>query len=164
MQEIQSTAVGRGHVRAVFSPRCKGHAAPLDLIRVHLRAVAMRGRVRAAFADYLVTDSDDEALRELERAAKCAKKYVEKAPDGEAGYPFVNRRAYWLDRIESREGICISGRCRGAFALVGRMAPGFCVSDIESIDAPVFIAGGGCVKWGDGMSGGVMAIRARGLM
>lgn len=69
MQEIQSTAAGRGHVRAVFSPRCKGHAAPLDLVRVHLRAVAMRGRVRAAFADYLVTDSDDEAFHRIAVAA-----------------------------------------------------------------------------------------------
>lgn len=69
---IDRSANGLGYVRAVFSPRWKGHAAPLELIRAHVRAVArcaeacpmdaelrrleMRGRVGAAFADYLVSD------------------------------------------------------------------------------------------------------------
>ena len=55
-----------GFVRAVFSRRHGGHSAPLDLVRAHLRAVGIRRRCRDAFAGYLVTDSDDEALRALE--------------------------------------------------------------------------------------------------
>lgn len=76
-------AAPAGYVRAVFSDRCKGHAAPLDLMRALLRACriargraifyaareAERARVARAFADYLVTDSDDEALRWLETRA-----------------------------------------------------------------------------------------------
>lgn len=95
MIENQNTAAGRGHVRAVFSERCRGFVAPLDLVRAHLRAVwggvrghllavdlcdcvatagdaqddelrslEMRGRVRAAFADYLVTDGEALAFSE----------------------------------------------------------------------------------------------------
>lgn len=69
-----------GSVRAVFSRRCNGYAAPLDLIIAHLKAAilwrelwkvgaqneAMRARVAADFAGYLVTDADDLALRALE--------------------------------------------------------------------------------------------------
>ena len=65
-----------GSVRAVFSRRCKGYAAPLDLVIAHLKASilwrelwkvgaqneAMRARVAADFAGYLVTDADDLAL------------------------------------------------------------------------------------------------------
>lgn len=54
-------ASGRGYVRAVFSRRMRGYALPLDLVRVHLRAsnsAGMARRLRAAFAGYLVTDSD----------------------------------------------------------------------------------------------------------
>lgn len=45
-----------GHVRAVFSVRKRGHVAPADLLRAHLRAVALGVRLRVAFSDYLVTD------------------------------------------------------------------------------------------------------------
>ena len=75
MSEIQNTAAGRGHVRAVFSARCRGYAAPVDLVRAHLRAVgrvALRGRLVRAFAGYLVTDPDDAQLRGLEIAGKSA--------------------------------------------------------------------------------------------
>lgn len=89
MSENQGTAASRGYVRSVFSERCRGFVAPLDLVRAHLRAVwggarallpavdlcdcaalggdvrddelrtlEMRGRVRAAFAGYLVTDGE----------------------------------------------------------------------------------------------------------
>lgn len=71
MQAINvGAAAPAGYVRAVFSSRWKGYAAPLDLVRVHLRAVcksAWRRRVSESFAGYLVTDSDDMALRELEQ-------------------------------------------------------------------------------------------------
>lgn len=49
-----------GHVRAVFSGRCRGFAAPLDLVRVHLRAVVRSGvrrRLAVEFGGYLVTDA-----------------------------------------------------------------------------------------------------------
>lgn len=69
-------ASGRGYVRAVFSRRMRGYAFPLDLVRVHLRAVNSAGvarRMRAAFAGYLVSDD-------------------------ESGYPFSNRRAKYQGR------------------------------------------------------------------
>jgi hypothetical protein len=52
-------ASGRGYVRAVFSRRMRGYALPVDLVRVHLRATNSAGmarRLRAAFADYLVSE------------------------------------------------------------------------------------------------------------
>lgn len=67
---------GRGYVLAVKSGRLRGHAAPLALVRVQLRAVNSAGvarRLRAAFAGYLVTD-------------------------GEAGYPFRNSRKKYQGR------------------------------------------------------------------
>lgn len=61
MSNIQAMAgAGVGHVRAVFSGRCRGFAAPLDLVRVHLRAVVRSGvrrRLAAEFGGYLVTDA-----------------------------------------------------------------------------------------------------------
>lgn len=54
-----------GHVRACFSGRCRGFAAPVDLMRAHLRAVnrcAVRRRVASAFAGYLVTDAGPDVL------------------------------------------------------------------------------------------------------
>lgn len=69
--DFQGAAALGGYVRAVFSGRLCGFAAPVDLVRAQLKtaaAVALRGRIRAAFADYLVTDGgeDDSALRLLE--------------------------------------------------------------------------------------------------
>lgn len=152
MSEIQSAAAGRGHVRAVFSRRCNGHAAPLDLIRVHLRACriawgraifykardAERARVAAGFADYLVTDSDDEALRALERAAKYAKKYVEKVP------AFSDRRAEYEGKID---GLCLTGgdstRPDGSLdspdCISAGFAKRFCSSDGCDLAAPAFV-------------------------
>lgn len=60
MSNIQVLAgAGVGHVRAVFSGRCRGFAAPLDLVRVHLRAVVRSGvrrRLAVDFGGYLVTE------------------------------------------------------------------------------------------------------------
>lgn len=71
MVEFKGAAALGGYVRAVFSARVGGFAVPVDLLRAQLKtaaAVALRGRIRAAFADYLVTDGgeDDSALRRLE--------------------------------------------------------------------------------------------------
>lgn len=124
MIENQNTAAGRGYVRAVLSERCRGFAAPLDLVRVHLRAVgrlAMLGRVRDAFIGYLVTDPNDLELRELEQM--------------EAGYPFSNAREKYrptLDRLAT------TGRQPWSFDL----QPGFAFETIGCIDAPGYIAAG----------------------
>lgn len=62
-------ASGRGYVRAVFSRRMRGYALPVELVRVHLRALRMietprSKRLRAAFAGYLVSESDIAAFSE----------------------------------------------------------------------------------------------------
>lgn len=60
MENNQAVAVGAGGcVRAVFSRRVRGFAAPVDLLRVSIRVrrmAAERARVRGAFAGYLVTE------------------------------------------------------------------------------------------------------------
>ena len=69
-------ANGRGWVRAVFSRRAGGFAAPVDLVKKQLHAAnacAGIGRLRAAFASYLVTDD-------------------------EAGYPFHDSREKYAPR------------------------------------------------------------------
>ena len=56
--EVGAAAPG-GYVRAVFSRKAGGFAAPLDLMRAQIGAagkLARRRRLRAAFADYLVSD------------------------------------------------------------------------------------------------------------
>lgn len=139
MSEIQNTAAGRGHVRAVFSGRCRGHAVPLDLVRVHLRAVArvaLRGRLRAEFAGYMVNDPDDESLRRLEIAGR------EKAAfaDGRA------RHKPALDRIAA------TGRRPWSFHLQSGM------DDVGHgcLDAPGYMAAGAMRSYRCGMSGDVV--------
>ena len=124
MIENQNTAAGRGYVCAVLSERCRGFAAPIDLVRVHLRAVcrmAMLGRVRDAFIGYLVTDPDDLALRELEQM--------------EAGYPFSNAREKYRPTFDR---LATTGRQPWSFDL----QPGFAFEIIGCIDAPWYIAAG----------------------
>ena len=58
---------GSGWVRAVFSKRCRGFAAPLDLIKKQLRIAHNCGaikRVREDFANYLVSDFDEQPFSE----------------------------------------------------------------------------------------------------
>lgn len=83
MEIILGTAASRGHVRAVFSDRCKGFAAPLALVEANLRAVVrsifaersaynelaidlarvdLRARLAAEMSDYLVTEPDCEPV------------------------------------------------------------------------------------------------------
>ena len=74
--EVGAAAPG-GYVRAVFSRKAGGFVAPLDLVRAQLGAaakLALRARMRAAFADYLASDDcpDDAALRELEYISRPA--------------------------------------------------------------------------------------------
>lgn len=127
MSEIQNTAAGRGHVRAVFSERCRGFSVPLDLVRVHLRAVcrlAMLGRVRDAFVGYLVTDSDDAALRELEQM--------------EEGCPFSNTREKYRPTFDR---LATTGRQPWSFDLQQEFAFEI-IGCIGCIDATGYIAAG----------------------
>lgn len=81
-----------GYVRAVISQRVKGHAAPLDLVRAHLRAVGIRRRCRAAFADYLVSDelpafSDRRAVYAGQSDSMCMTGGEADRPDGNLDAP-----------------------------------------------------------------------------
>lgn len=138
MSEIQNTAAGRGHVRAVFSARCRGYAAPVDLVRAHLRAVgrvALRGRLVHAFAGYLVTDPDDAQLRGLEIAGKSA--------------PFSEvrgRHRMSLDRLAS------TGRGPWSFHLHSTCAD----AAHGCLDAPVYMAAGAMRSYRCDQSGEVL--------
>lgn len=134
MSRIENRVSRGGSVRAVFSRRCNGFAAPLDLVIAHLKAAilwrelwkvgaqneAMRARVAADFAGYLVTDADDLALRALESvpAVPFAAKRVQHKPalDRIA----MTGRGPWSHDLQSSE----FGAARGA------------------LDAPEFIAAG----------------------
>lgn len=118
MSEIQGTAASRGYVRAVFSRRVRGHAAPLALVEANLRAVVRsvlaargddwRARIRAELADYLVSEPEPE--------------------------PFTERREHWRKWAERL--------CFGRTSLrIGRLylCEGF---EDDSIDAPYFMASG----------------------
>lgn len=98
--EVGAAAPG-GYVRAVFSRRVGGFAAPLDLMRAHLRAVGVRRRCRAAFADYLVTDSDDLELRALEAVPVPA--FYESRGKYTPKNDAIAMTAYgpWLDELQS---------------------------------------------------------------
>jgi len=70
---------GAGYVRAIFSGRCRGFAAPVDLLRVQLRSAnrlsairhneAMYARLSEDFGGYLVTDSNPCEMTAAEMAA-----------------------------------------------------------------------------------------------
>lgn len=152
MIENHNAAAGRGHVRAVFSERCRGFAAPLDLVRVHLRAVgrmALRARIVAEFAGYLVTDSDDEKLRRLEMYGR---KYQTKKPAFTEGR---GRHRVALDRIAA------TGRGPWSFDLHSSTAD----SGHGCLDAPVYLAAGGMRAYrsecsGDIVRAPVLAVRS----
>jgi hypothetical protein len=93
--EIGAAAPG-GYVRAVFSSRVGGHAAPVDLIRAQLGAaarLALRRRLRVEFSGYLATDSDDDDLA-LRRLEICGRKYEAKAA------PFAAGRGWYAPHFE----------------------------------------------------------------
>ena len=56
---IVGAGAGAGYVRACFSRRARGHAAALDLLRAHLRGVALRRRLAEAFSGYLVSEPEE---------------------------------------------------------------------------------------------------------
>ena len=71
---------GAGFVRAVFSGRCRGFAAPVDLLRVLLRSAnrlsairhnqSMYARLSEGFAGYLVTEAEIAEVAEEFIAAR----------------------------------------------------------------------------------------------
>lgn len=145
MNEIQGTAGGRGHVRAVFSERCRGFAAPLDLVRVHLRAIGrliermdselraleMRGRVRGAFADYLVSDAAPCELLEAEMVACWPWNQA-----GRAAFAFSGRREWHQIGINR---LCVTGSRSPIEAGYRDMAGG-------PLDAPDCLPAGACTR------------------
>lgn len=151
MVENQGTASSRGHVRAVFSERCRGFAAPLDLVRAlvrarrvewlrgifeaaradglarlgefqddELRALEMRGRLRAAFAGYLVTDDEAGAFSELRGR-----------------------------HLPANDRLAMTGRGPWSFDLQSGMFDG----GMGCMDAPHYIAAGGMRAYRCDMSG-----------
>lgn len=119
-----------GYVRAVFARREGGFVVPVDLVRANLRAVcrvAVRRRLRADFAGYLVTDSDDEALRRLEIYGK---KYAGKVAK------FSDRREIYRP---ANDELSITGGARIEWLRYGDEAGG-------DIDAPGYMPGGACVS------------------
>jgi len=143
MTIIEAVAGGhKGHVRAVFSERCRGFALPLDLVRVHCRSV---GRVLRMFG----TDAQDEVLRALEKARVSSAFADYLVSDDEAGYPFVNRRS---EHAPVFDRLAMTGA-------VSALAAGMVMrSQSEGdevrltgwhLDAPGYIAAGG-MRWHHG--------------
>lgn len=139
-------AAPAGYVRAVFSRKAGGFAAPLDLMRAQARAagrLAQRGRLRAAFAGYLVSDSDDEALRRLENYGR---KYEAKQKMAGAGVVAGRDCCYpWLpfsgNRVRYRplhDRVAMTGRGPWGIELKGSEFYG-CGG---ALDAPEYMAAG----------------------
>lgn len=129
MVENQGTAASRGHVRAVWSQRCKGFAVSVGLLRAHLltlRKLAAleareveRRRLAAWAAGYLVSDY------------ACL-------DDQDEGGPFVSARArhqYGFDRLTTT-GAELPRGLRGVdwWGSAGQ------------IDATGWMAGGSCTR------------------
>lgn len=89
----------RGYVMAVFSRRVRGCALPVDLLRVHLRALNSAGmarRLRAAFAGYLVSDAEAGSLFSNRRAVHQMRRVGVMG----TGYPFASEFGGDLDAPE----------------------------------------------------------------
>lgn len=147
MTEINiGAAAPAGYVRAVFSSRCHGFAAPVDLMRAHLRGavrLAMRRRVSDAFAGYLVTEcADDLALSRLET---CGRKYAGKVA------PFSAKREAHQQGVES---LCMTGGKAPLDAHFQAAAGG-------ALDAPDCVPAGysDSIGWMFGGSVGAVALR-----
>lgn len=140
--EVGAAAPG-GYVRAVFSRKAGGFAAPLDLMRAQLGAaakLARRRRLRSAFSDYLASDGcrDDAALRALE--------YISR--------PAFSARRSWYSGFN--DDLCMSVD-KDPLDVRYRCLSG------GPIDAPVGLPGGGCDSLGAlfGGSPQVVVLRER---
>ena len=157
-----------GYVRAVFSARCKGFALPLDLVRANLRACGfslLSGKRKAA--ELVRVDPQDAELRDLEMRGRLAGAFADYlVSDGEgcggseSGYPFVSRREHWRQHVA---GDCVgmSGYRGGPAWVFDELQSEF--DSVECLDAPLFMAAGGC-RWsqpsrGDGWAAGLLAMR-----
>lgn len=141
--KIEKSGAGLvGFVRGVFSERCRGVAFPVDLVRVHCRAVA---RVRRMFG----TDAQNEALRALEKGRVSAAFADYLVSDDEVGYPFVNRRSEHLPVLDR---IAVTGGVSGlAAGIVFRSEDDGELVRVTGwhLDAPQYIAAGG-MRWHHG--------------
>jgi hypothetical protein len=140
--EVGAAAPG-GYVRAVFSRKAGGFAAPLDLMRAQLGAaakLARRRRLRSAFSDYLASDGcrDDAALRALE--------YISR--------PAFSARRSWYSGFN--DDLCMSVDNDPLDVRYRCLSGG-------PIDAPVGLPGGGCDSLGAlfGGSPQVVVLRER---
>jgi len=147
MIEFQGAAALGGYVRAVFSARVNGYAAPADLIRAQLKTsarVALRARMRSAFSGYLATDSDDDDLA-LRRLEIYGRKYEAKAA------PFSSRRAWYSghsdDLCMTVDSDPLDSRYR---ALTG-----------GPLDAPGCLPGGACDSLGALFGGSPQVVALR---
>lgn len=128
MRASHNNAAGRvGYVRAVFSERARGFAAPVDLLRVVLRVanrIATRQRIGDAFRGYLVSESGQVAPM----FAKSREKYR-----GAACFSVTGPRGAWEGR--KREFLPWADEAD------------FC------LDAPEWLPGGGARRFEYGMQG-----------
>lgn len=152
MIENHNTAAGRGHVRAVFSERCRGFAAPLDLVRAHLRAVWGGVRGHLAVVDLcdcaaMAGDAQDDELRALEMRGRVRAAFADYlVSDDEAGYPF--REARNRHRPEN-DRLAMTGRGPWSFDLQSGLFDG----GHGCMDAPNYLAGGGMRSYRCDVSG-----------
>lgn len=152
MIENQNTAAGRGYVRAVFSERCRGFAAPLDLVRAHLRAVwgGVRGHLLAVdLCDCVATagDAQDDELRSLEMRGRVRAAFAGYlVTDEEAERPFSESRKRHLPE---NDRIAMTGRGPWFFDLHSTLNEG----GMGCMDAPHYIAAGGMRAYRCDMSG-----------
>lgn len=138
-----------GYVRAVFSRKAGGFAAPLDLMRAQIGAagrLARRRRLRAAFGDYLVSDGceDDAQLRRLEMYSK---KYDAKYSEVQRGLvrdfggadPWNVFSAERWKFAPGNDELCMTG---------GGVSADWRFSDAAGgpIDAPVLVPAGSCTS------------------
>lgn len=138
--EVGAAAPG-GYVRAVFSRKAGGFVAPLGLVRAQLGAaakLALRARMRAAFAGYLASDDcpDDAALRGLEYISRSA---------------FSARRGWYSG---FNDDLCMTVDNDPLDARFGAVAGG-------PLDAPGCLPGGACDSLGALFGGSPQVVALR---
>lgn len=147
MIELQGAPALGGYVRAVFSDRVKGYAAPVDLVRAQLKTaarVALRARMRAEFSGYLVSDADDDYLT-LRRLETYGRKYEAKAA------PFSSRRAWYSG---SSDDLCMTVDSDPLDSRYRALTGG-------PLDAPGCLPGGACDSMGALFGGSPQAVALR---
>lgn len=126
MLEVNYAATRGGYVRAVFSRRVRGFAAPLALVRAQLKGAALGQRLREA-------GRQNAAM--YERLADWANSYLfdDDWPD------FVGRRAVHLRNVENWSWGLSGPSGQNVQAEEMREEFGF---EVGGLDAPFFMAAG----------------------